>query len=371
MATTEENRLRKAEDMLAYDLYLYVRGDVPREWRNYVDTSTGRFLRDAKSANHKAMAAALWLVLTGDQGAVRYWAARFKRELQGGDFLQGEPRSDKYSVWSLAGVALVWRWAEENRRPALLEAAGRYYEAWCALHALGGTENPARNLVGNRWSGCYVSGVGVRADPGPLEGDPRAWVLQTEVWPEEPLRDIYRENARERRERGEIEEKAQSSLEELRRRKAVSELWWLDAIQRARKEGLGLSQQERSHLRAWMERTPRPSPAAREWILKTLSHGCRYTFHFTFYGNGIRVSWLENSLGERCVFGDRVEPDGVVRVLFPYQEGSRLSRGGTCDREGGRLVARGPDGEDSLNLPDGRPELHLTYGPRGLREVMP
>jgi hypothetical protein len=371
MPTAQENRLRKAEDILAYDLYLYLRGDAPREWRGYLDTQTGRFLRDAKSANHKAMAAALWLVLTGEQGAVRYWAGRFKRELEGGDFLQGEPRSDKYGVWSLASVALVWQWAEENRRPTLMRMAGRYYQAWCALHALGGVEEPARNLVGNRWSGCYVSGVGVRADPGQLEGDPRAWVLQTEVWPEEPLRDVYRENARERREMGE-REKAKSSLEELRRRKQVSELWWLDAIQRARRAGLGLSPQERSYLRAWMARTPRPEPAAREWILKTLSHGCRYTFHFTFYGNGIRVSWLENALGERCVFGDRVEPDGVVvRVLFPYPEGSRLSRGGTCDREGGRLVARGPEGEDSLNLPDGRPELHLLYDSRGLREAMP
>lgn len=369
MATTEENRLRKAEDMLAYDLYLYLRGDVPREWHNYVDTQTGRFLRDAKSANHKAMAAALWLMITGDRKAVRYWDSRLKRELEGGDFLQGEARSDKYSVWSLAGVALVWLWAEERKRVSLQNRAGRYYQAWCALHALGGTETPARSLVGNRWGGCYVSGVGVRADPGHLEGDPRAWVLQTEVWPEEQVRDVYRQNARERRERAELE-KSKSSLEELRRRKAVSELWWLDAIQRARREGLGLSPQERSHLRAWMD-TPRPSAAAREWIVKTLSHGCRYTFHFTYYGNGVRVSWLENSQGERCVFGDRVEPDGAVRVLFPYPESSRVARGGTCDREGGRLVARGPSGVDSLNLPDGKPELHLTYGPRGLREVMP
>ena len=370
MATTiEERRLRKAEDMLAYDLYLYLRGETPREWRNYVDTRTGHFLRDAKSANHKAMAAALWLVLTGDRGAVRYWAGRFKRELEGGDFLQGEPRSDKYSVWSLASVALVWQWAEANQRTALLGMAGRYYEAWCALHALGGAEMPARNLVGNRWSGCYVSGVGVRSDPGPLEGDSRAWVLQTEVWPDEPLRDVYRENARERRERGELE-KAKSALEELRRRKEVSELWWLDAVQRARRAGLGLAPQERTYLRAWMERTPRPAPAAREWIVKTLSHGCRYTFHFTYYGNGIRVSWLENSQGERCVFGDRVEPDGAVRVLFPYKEGSRLSRGGTCGPEGGRLVARSPEGVASLSLPAGKPELHLIYDSRGLRGAM-
>jgi hypothetical protein len=118
-----------------------------------------------------------------------------------------------------------------------------------------------------------------------------------------------------------------------------------------------------------MERSPRPEPAAREWIFKTLSHGCRYTFHFTYYGNGIRVSWLENSQGERCVFGDRVEPDGAVRVLFPYKEGARLSRGGTCGPEGGRLVARSPDGEASLDLPDGRPEMHLLYDSRGLREA--
>lgn len=364
-------RLRKAEDRLGYDIYLYLRGETPEDWRNLVAVHPSGldFLGDTKSANHKAMAAALALLLTSTPGAVRYWIDRLTKELVGGEWGQGEPRSNKYSVWSLASVALVYCWIVERgggegqtiggSRADLLTLCRRYYSAWIATTSLGSVRTPAANLVRDRWSGCYASGVGVRSDPGHLEGDARAWVLQTELWTD-PVKDRYAENAERRRRQAEGRILAKDA--ELKRRKQVSESWWRDAILRARKGGLSIEPEIRLAYRAHME-----NGALSKQIADAVP-GSRYAWRFTTYGDGSRVNWLEDSLGERCILGERINPAGSVDVLFPYPEGKGNHRGGTCVAEDGRLVARSASGSDVLHLPPGAPSVHLVWGPDGLKQ---
>lgn len=354
----EDARRSKAEDFLGYDLALYLADLQPESWRRYVtSTPTGlEFKLDAKSANHKAMASLLELLMTGSHGAQTYWEQRLLGELGDLGLGQGEPRSNKYAAWSLAAILQVGRWAASNGHAKLELLVRAYYEAWCLQQALGSTERPARNLTAGTWSGVYVSATGVRSDPGHIEGDLRAWVLQTELFGA-PSKDVYRSRALARR--GAILRTKSRQALDLQERKVVSELWPVDAIVDARlTEGLRLKDEYRSGLKRVLQGLD--CPPVRPEIRS------RHTFHHLLWADGTRASYLEDSLGERCIFGDKVSPDGAVEVLFPYDLEDKSQMGGVCGFERHELVARREGGRASFELPDGDPVRHVVLGPGGL-----
>ena len=377
-ARHEAEKNFKAEDRLGFDLSEHLAGRAPEVWRKYVAIAGNSltFLLDAKSANHKAMAACL-AYLRGDASLVaaarRYLVdSRLQEELQGGAWGEGEPLSNKYACWSLGSLALVWDKARDRQDAELVELASRYYDTFCIVCGLGATERPARNLVGTRWTGCYVAAPGVRSDPEHLEGDGRAFVLQGELFPGAPLTDVYRENALRRRAVAAKSGPFEDQQAEARRQKELSELWWVDALALARKRGLRMTEEHREALRSWLRGEPRAEAKG------LLGHvGCRFTFHFAAYVDGYRANWLETPGGERAVFGDVISPDGTVQVLFPYNRDARNAVGGSLSIQEGRLVVSSAKGQAVLDpahavlaLPPGKPVWHLVFGPAGLEDAL-
>lgn len=361
----QDAKKSKPEDVLAFALYLYLSGKwaaATELWRRYFDAESGRFMGNAASANHRGMAAALAYLLSGTKMARLYWQGRFRDELETGYFGLGESRSNKYQVWSLASIALVWEGAKRTGDLDLQESAARVYCGTLVSWALGGTEKPSQ-LTAGKWSGVYVSGSGLRSDPGHQEGDARAWVLQTELYPDHDLQDTYRENANKRAAKVKRTDTPGD-------RKLVSELWWLDAITLARRAGLSLPDDLKAACRSVLGPTGEGVSRLTPVISRALP-GTHFPFHFLYYPGGERVTYIEvRDCPERCIYGDRVGADGAVAFAFPYPDGiAKTARGGTCGVEGGRVVARSAHGEGTFGLPAGKPTAHLVWDGSGLREA--
>lgn len=358
-------KLSKPEDRLAFGLWLWLVGrlkEAAEIWPLYFKADTGQFQGNAASNNHRAMAGVLAL-LFGVPAARAYWIKRLAQEKETQMGL-GEVRSNKYAHWSLGSVALVWLWAVEHDDGELRDLAASVYAGTVASWALGSTKHPSQRTAG-KWNGCYASGPGVRSDPGHLDGDARAWVLQTEIYGGGNLKDAYRGNAQKR-----AAGWAKQGILGLEERKLASELWWLTAIERARKAGLRIPAEVANACRAMMASDFDRGALPLEVLVKAVGR-CYWTFRFLIYPDGTRVSWLEGDNHERNIFADRIDRDGSLQLAFPYPEAiAKASRGGKCHLVDGKVIAESPYGRGVVELPEGEPVLSLIYDGGGLREVV-
>jgi hypothetical protein len=365
------NKLQKPEDVLAYGLSEWLRqqkgdksGALPTDWRNYV-TPDGGYKNGAASLNHKGMAAASAVHMGNAQerqAGIKAWKNRFDRELRGGEFKGTEPLG-KYEPWNVGAVILAWEDA------AVREDCARYLRGTAGLLSLGAGSLAATNIVGRKSSLPFPGAMGCRHDPGHLEGDMKADILDRLVFPQhrDGRINVYKQRAYQR-EIARPWEKFQGEERELTRRKVMSETWVYEALDRT---DFKLSLEDREACASWIN----SSDQTGLWhIAVNMLSGLSSEISFCWmrWANGFRASYISGGSNERNIWADAYDPSTQEGFYaFPYDLQNKSPRGGECrpQYDGGRftgeLRATSRGGQASVMVPTEEPMVGIVFGPGG------